>query len=585
MNPSFEGFEVIDNTSPTQVQPNTVGSDYETTVESTGTTPTNSNPSQGTSTVRRSGSRRQSVRQLVGHFSNSDSDSTEQNIPSKQRKKSKTGELLELPLGGERQLKKRMAAQAQADDAIDMWTALSLLLKDTLDEADKALSDNDSRASLIGYAEAVKQADSEVKDAWKEVESFKGNANVTLTYMPLMVKMKKQQSRCNKIKGHIAAQTEIPILSTPGSSVMRVIQPMSFGSLVLPDFSGDYTAFDGFEGLWKSLIKNGNLDEGGKVAHLLRSLKGEAKDYIGTDGLSQKSYDEIWTDLRDRYGKPWRVTRSAVRKIMDIRDPTENPTDITRYWNQMMEACKIAERQKLTAPALILNMALLKLPVDFRAKMDDKLKPICTEYILTRELVAEPFNDIIAGEVERPNNVIATVGFNTAARPTGNKQQSVQPKQTGYGPDGQEQHFSCMLCGKRRKGSHKTWFCPTYNTGLLAKDRMRSLGRCPNCATIMTEHGNECSHRVSCRDHPGQRHVFWLCANYLNFTYKSDPMPQQQLMPQQQWQQYPQQQQQQQQYRPPNTHVQPAARRQQFNNQYGQPQGQNSYNPPPRPQR
>ena len=67
-------------------------------------------------------------------------------------------------------------------------------------------------------------------------------------------------------------------------------------------------------------------------------------------------------------------------------------------------------------------MALLKLPVEFRAKMDDKLKPISPEYILSRELVAEPFNDIIAVEVERPNTVIATVGFNTAVMPNGNKQ-------------------------------------------------------------------------------------------------------------------------------------------------------------------
>ena len=161
------------------------------------------------------------------------------------------------------------------------------------------------------------------------------------------------------------------------------------------------------------------------MAHLLKSLKGDARDYIGTEGLSKKSYDEIWAELRDRYGKPCRVTRSAVKKITDVKDPTENPADIARYWNQMIECCKISERLKLTAPALILNMALLKLPVDVRAKMDDKLKPKCSDYILSRELIAEPFNDIIAGEIERPSNVIATVGFNTAARPS-----NIQPQQT-----------------------------------------------------------------------------------------------------------------------------------------------------------
>ena len=60
-----------------------------------------------------------------------------------------------------------------------------------------------------------------------------------------------------------------------------------------------------------------------------------------------------------------------MKKVMDIQHPSEGPTDIFRYWNELMEACKIAERLKLTASGVILNMGLLKLPIDFRAKMDE----------------------------------------------------------------------------------------------------------------------------------------------------------------------------------------------------------------------
>ena len=80
--------------------------------------------------------------------------------------------------------------------------------------------------------------------------------------------------------------------------------------------------------------------------------------------------------LKQRFGKPWIVTRAAVKKLMDIPDPVETPSDITRYWNQLIETCKIIERRKLMTTAVKLNMGLLKVPVDFRAKMDDKLKPL-----------------------------------------------------------------------------------------------------------------------------------------------------------------------------------------------------------------
>ena len=98
---------------------------------------------------------------------------------------------------------------------------------------------------------------------------------------------------------------------------------------------------------------------------------------------------------------------------MDIKDPSDSPKDISRYWNQISEVCKIAERLNLTAYSIILNMGLLRLPVDFRAKMDEKVKPLSPEYILTRAIVAEPFNDVIAGELDRPCNIVATLGFNT----------------------------------------------------------------------------------------------------------------------------------------------------------------------------
>ena len=125
---------------------------------------------------------------------------------------------------------------------------------------------------------------------------------------------------------------------------------------------------------------------------------------------------------------------------MDIPDPANTPQEITRYWNNLIEVCKMAERRKLTATSLILNMGLLKLPVEFRSKMDDKLKPLSPQYILTREVIAEPFNDVIAGELDKPSSLMATLSFNTTAS-QGN---SYGKTSAGNGPYGKQKIFLCI---------------------------------------------------------------------------------------------------------------------------------------------
>ena len=531
----FKGFNQEQILNPTNIQDPELpseGSEYDSTVESRDTTPTSS-PPRVQDTVRRN-RQATSVRQLVTQFSQSDSDSAEGNTSSNRRRKSRTTELVELPLGGERQLRKNMAEQVKANKAIALWKAMSGLLIQAMDEADQAISDNLSKEALTGQAAAIETSEADSQAAWEQVENFNSNAHVELDYITLLVARNKEKTRGSKIRGHIEALTAKTAVSD--STVVRVVQPTSFGNLKLPDYSGDYTEFDGFETNWKALIQNGNLDEGGKKAHLLTSLKGDAKAYIGTDSLAHKSYDEIWSDLRNRYGKPWRVTRAAVKKVMDIRDPNEGPADISRYWNELMEACKIAERLELTAAGVILNMGLLKLPVDFRAKMDEKLKLVSADYILTRNMVSEPFNDIIAGEIERPSNIMATIGFNTAVQRIPDQQGAVQKKRPSNRTG--KTLFHCLLCGKE-KHPHKTWQCTVFRTGIANQARMRVLNRCQHCSVLLNEHGMDCSHRSKCRLHPTQRHNFWLCPNFDN--NRSTTQNSQQQQPRQQvQQQYPQ---------------------------------------------
>ena len=60
----------------------------------------------------------------------------------------------------------------------------------------------------------------------------------------LLVTKNKFNTRCNKVRGHIAALTDN---ASGDISRIQVINPTSFGDLELPDFFGDYTEFNSFE--------------------------------------------------------------------------------------------------------------------------------------------------------------------------------------------------------------------------------------------------------------------------------------------------------------------------------------------------
>lgn len=530
MRPSFKGFvqEQEDTASSIDPQSETSGqSDRETATSAASSAASSATSSAASSrdtspnsasadqvrTVQRQDTR-SLVRKLVEHFSNSDSDNTDRTVVPVRRRRSKTTTHIELPRGGERELRKKMAAQIQANDAVKLWNSLLEVLKESLDEADQALNRNAPQGTLMGHKADIASVEEDLSEVWQKLLAFFDTEGVDIEKVGLTVSRTKYYRRVNRIKGHIDSLTQAAAPVSASTGTIQVVNQTSFGHLDLPTFDGDYTEFDNFEGNFRSLIESANLDEGKKRAFLLNKIQGEAKAYIGQEGLASKSYEDIWEELRQRFGKPWRITRATVKKLLDIPDPANTPQEITRYWNNLIEVCKMAERRKLTATSLILNMGLLKLPVEFRSKMDDKLKPLSPQYILTREVIAEPFNDVIAGELDKPSSLMATLSFNT----TTSQSNSHGKTSAGNGPYGKQKVFLCILCGKKQK-SHKTWQCPVYNTGQLAIERMQKLGRCTNCAGSRNEHGVDCSHRhkFNCMYHPGT-HLFWLCPTYVNPT-------------------------------------------------------------------
>ena len=119
MKPTFRSFQEQPNTTPTTssaspTESHSEISEYDSTVESRDTTPTQED--QQSHTVKKTST----VRRLIDHFSASDSDTTEARPAVTRRRKSKPSEHIVIPLGEEKKRRKRMAVQAKADNAVKL---------------------------------------------------------------------------------------------------------------------------------------------------------------------------------------------------------------------------------------------------------------------------------------------------------------------------------------------------------------------------------------------------------------------------------------------------------------------------------
>ena len=243
MTSNFKGFKTKDQGVPEEPDSaensdSSAGvSEYESTVNSGSNTPTQTTAAS-TTPSRVTGTASGNVKRLATYFS-SDSDTTDQQPPQTRRRRSNT-ELRELPRGGERELRKRMAAQGAADEAVKLWQANVGFLKTTLDEAQQALDQDKPRVELAGHAAGIAAANESLQEAWDVLNPYFEESTVTLQKIDLMLIRTKSKTRCSKVLAHIQALTETPGATTPGST-LALRNPTGFGDLALPEFDGDYT--------------------------------------------------------------------------------------------------------------------------------------------------------------------------------------------------------------------------------------------------------------------------------------------------------------------------------------------------------
>ena len=315
-----------------------------------------------------------------------------------------------------------------------------------------------------------------------------------------------------------------------------------------PEFDGRID-FDIWETNWKDLANNSGLSPAGLLIKLRESLVDRAKEYIGVSGMANLTYDQTWEKLRERYAVSWAKTQQAARKFFNIPPPTKDDQSVISYIDAVRDSVDAVERAGLTPENIFFNIALDNLPERVRVPLVEKLEVQCEDFKFSKALFEKQFSKTMSLLENKPNPITASMyamnlSSSIPAKPAsgrdnfdplypsqGSQQYQYQGGSRGRG-SGRGSGFrnnykkppACTLCHPLKHYIHECKF----KTPAQRRKKLVDIGRCQACLIPIREHGIECSHKVRCPDHPGERHVPWTCegagSNHPGTQIKS-PLP------------------------------------------------------------
>ena len=93
----------------------------------------------------------------------------------------------------------------------------------------------------------------------------------------------------------------------------------------LPEFHGKTIKYNSFKKNFQFVIEKVNGPKELWATHLVNSLKGSVKQYIGDEGKWFDRYDDLWKVLDNKYANMWTLTNETVSSFFDNYLSSEEP--------------------------------------------------------------------------------------------------------------------------------------------------------------------------------------------------------------------------------------------------------------------
>ena len=296
----------------------------------------------------------------------------------------------------------------------------------------------------------------------------------------------------------------------------------------LPKFGGNHSKYKAWKKSWKKLCDAAKIEPEMIGFRLHESLEGEAREFVGQDNVWLDREDELWQKLDGRYGNRWTMT-SEILKASILSQPPREFNDIKKWVDDQLDSIQRVLQLKLTPEQLIVNCILVKLPEYIAAPVRMNLKVSGAgggEFKYSALEFEEAINETI--QTWTPNTPELTQSLSVHHTPVnqwGNTQQGGAPvggtkkkvKFSNRGTRSAGGSTKCKLCD----GNHLTKFCQMYKGVLAKRDRLKAIGKCPDCSGEKHE-GQSCQLKFVCNNCTGgSYHLDYLCPGMVSTSASS----------------------------------------------------------------
>ncbi|XP_011169783.2 uncharacterized protein LOC105202801 [Solenopsis invicta] len=106
---------------------------------------------------------------------------------------------------------------------------------------------------------------------------------------------------------------------TPATQGSSANEHLKLPRINLPTFAGSFEDWIPFRNMFQTMIhQNATLPNVQKMQYLIVSLKGEARDMVGSLEVSDENYSEAWEMLKERYDDTGLIIQKHIKALFEV---------------------------------------------------------------------------------------------------------------------------------------------------------------------------------------------------------------------------------------------------------------------------
>ena len=154
-----------------------------------------------------------------------------------------------------------------------------------------------------------------------------------------------------------------PSILAIGSLAQNLLGAAYAKPIELPEYDGECISdYSPFQKKFQYVIAHCNTPKELWAQHLENSLKGKAKQYIGTKGSWFNKYEELWAHLDNKYANRWNIATEAVQNFFFQPEPEEDRKQTVDWFYTMKHNLDSLINLGLSMEEVGVNLILQRMP-------------------------------------------------------------------------------------------------------------------------------------------------------------------------------------------------------------------------------